>query len=307
MLKISKQFNLTLQSFKEWMQNIGYTKKTVNDYVNLIKEVLHYLETQGINTLQDVQEIHLIDFTEQFKQRVNHTHGGGLSTSHINYMVKVIRRFLEYLKQAKQIILTVELKGEKLQVEKPDILTVDEVKQLLTSMDAVQNPLEVRDRCLIAVLYGAGLRLSELHQLDITDISLSKQTLLVKKAKGNKQRLIPLTEFTVQTIKYYLTQVRDVFTSISKQQEEALFIDIHGKRIPYYTYYDILKYRIDQCGIESIQEKRIHPHVFRHSIATHLYLAGMQMEDLAQFLGHKSLDSTMIYAHLAQTLKNNNR
>ncbi len=298
----STEFKHSLLAFKAWLQTLGYSENTITTYSNQLNEFLHYLEVVGVHQLKGITATNLRDFVEHVKTRPNTTHGGGLSTAHINSMINALAKFMAYLKAVKQITIPVEFKRDKPQQAIPAILSKEEVLALLDSMDNAQNPFDKRDRAMIGLLYGAGLRLSELYHLNVEDISLENRSVFIQYSKTKTQRLVPLTNYTLQIIKQYLAEVRDTFTSITSTKEEALFIDIHGKRIPYDTCYAIIKRRAASCHIASIEDKNIHPHVFRHSVATHLCQAGMQMEDLAKFLGHRSLDSTMIYAHLASTL-----
>jgi site-specific recombinase XerD len=299
----TKEYQLILHSYKEWLQTFGYSKKVQEGYPNHVKEFLHHLETNGIFELNTITPDHVQQFAEHLKTRTNATHGGGLSGAQINLIIQAVNKLIVYLKNTKGITIEVELLREKAIAEPIDVLSLDEIKELLNSMDTTQNPVALRDKTIITVLYGAGLRLSETAALNVEDISLTQQSIFVKKGKGNKQRMVPITGFTVEILRTYITQLRDTFADISKTNDEALFIDIMGKRIPYFTYYRILEQRIKLSGVSSLQEKRIHPHLFRHSIATHLFQQGMDMEDIASFLGHSSLDSTMIYAHLAEQIK----
>jgi site-specific recombinase XerD len=162
---------------------------------------------------------------------------------------------------------------------------------------------------MIALLYGCGLRISEAQQLNITDIDLVKQIVFVKKAKGNKQRYVPIASKHSEDIKEYLQEGRIYFLNdnsaghyvkqgLKKKQtdDEAFFISQYGTRMKtgFYTRIKSLK---ERTGLQKI----ITPHSLRHSIATHLLQGGMKIDDIATFLGHSSLDSTQIYTRIVNT------
>lgn len=297
------EYILMEKSFTEWLENMNYSESAIKNYPKQLREFFHFLEGKSITTVTHVNQEHINAFAEQIKNRKNIISGAGLSSSHINQILQSVKLLFNYLQIAKGLIIEAEVKLMKEEVSTKDILSVEEVKQLLDSIDSSIDPHAKKDKAVIAILYGAGLRKAELEQLNTDDISFKEKTLLVRNGKGNKQRLIPLTETTLEYIQDYITGCRDHLADIAAYNNEALFINIHGQRLKEDTYYNLLKERLMQCGIDSLQQKHITLHSFRHSIATHLMIAGMQIEDIALFLGHSSLDSTMIYTHLAEELK----
>ena len=184
-----------------------------------------------------------------------------------------------------------------------DVLTQTEVISLFQNLDALFHPINKRDIGILTCFYGAGLRLNETFLLNLEDVSFTTKTIHVKHGKGNKERLVPLTKHFAKLLKDYVKNCRDVLEGVAGCAENAFFIDVHGHRIKKDSYYDILDNMIAKAAIESLAEKRITPHTFRHSIATHLLQMGMDIEDIARFLGHASLDSTMIYTHIVEELK----
>ena len=304
----SINFLLTQQSFKEWLQTQGYSNSMVKGYPEHLGELFSYLEVKDITHVKQITTGHLKQFTEGIKQRENlKQNSGGLSAIYINNIIQGVNKFLEYLSRTKEINLSVELKRLEVKPAEIDILTVDEIKQLFQSLEFGNPIISSRNKAILACLYGAALRKTELVNLNVDDVSISNKTLHVRAGKGNKDRVIPIPQSMFNHIKEYIQSTREVLIDLAEDSntktEEALFVEPTGKRITGDRYYEILKQMIDNAAIESLQEKRIHPHLFRHSIATHLIQKGVDVEQVQRFLGHSSIDSTAKYLHF---IKNNN-
>lgn len=299
----SVEYRLVLRSFTEWLTTLGYSKSAIVHYPISVRELLHFLEVGKVTTLDGITAELVMKFMDYLKTRKNQQNGAGLSANTINSYINAISKFMLYLRSAKGIFLEVDLKRFNSDGMVKEILTKTEIEGLLESMEYSIHPIVKRDRAIIACLYGAGLRKNELVKLDIEDVSFSKRVIHVRHGKGGKERLVPITKRYSNYIKEYVKDCRDVFMGIAKESESALFIHVDGTRINADLYYDIIDAFVFSSGIASLQEKRVTPHTFRHSIATHLMQAGMPIESIARFLGHASLDSTMVYTHIVEQLK----
>lgn len=300
----SVQYQLTLKSYQEWLQTLNYSPSVVKNYPNYIRELLEYVEQQNSTTLPEITTAVVEKFMEHLQTRQNHTQqAGGLSANTINAYINGISRFASYLRLTGKSNLHISLTRLKAPNYNRSILTQAEVKLLFEAYEPNFNPVTHRNRALLSVLYAAGLRRNELVSLNIEDVSFYNKTMHVKHGKGGKQRLIPIVEPYMSYIKEYVKNCRDIFEGIANQSSKALFIDIDGKRITGDYLEKLIKKLIRESNINSLQEKSITPHSFRHSIATHLLQNGMNIEAIAQFLGHASLDSTMIYTHIVEQLK----
>lgn len=301
-LKIKLPANELLEkSFKEWLLASNFSHSAVTHYPVHARELLHYLEKNDIADLKKVEARHIKDFSETLKIRINQKEKAGtLAPATINQMQNAVIKFLAYLELSKGIKIEVKLTREKVVTELPCILSIEEIKQLFDSVDTSFNPINERNKALLSVLYGAGLRKNEVHHLELEDISVKNSTVFVRQGKWNKQRTVPIPKKLMQNIYQYISHCRDIYVSIAKETDTALFIDVKGKRISEYSYYRIISQVIEQSGIESLLRKKISPHTFRHSVATHMMSQGMSIERIAQFLGHSSLDSTMLYTHLSE-------
>lgn len=299
-----------LNNYKNYLATINYSKTTQETYPLHLKEFLHYLESKQIQHITHVQPRIIYNFIEYIKTRKNRKQNSLLSNNHINKIITACNSFALYLNKSGHHIIDVH--GKRLENDSLEkiILTIEEIKQLY---DNTFEPYAFnskaygqRDRTIIALLYGCGLRISEAQQLNMMDVDLIKQVVFVKKAKGNKQRYVPIASKHSEDIKEYLQEGRIYFLNDNSAQhyvkqgkkkkqtdDEAFFISQFGTRMKsgFYTRLKTLKERI---GLQKI----ITPHGLRHSIATHLLQGGMKIEDIATFLGHSSLDSTQIYTHI---------
>jgi len=156
----------------------------------------------------------------------------------------------------------------------------------------------MRDRAMLTAFYSCGLRRNEAYHLDMGDIVLEKSILHVRKAKGYKERIVPITKQGLQHLENYLYDARPYFCS---DKNEAFFVTHYGKRLGGQQMLLRLKALVQSSGNATLQQKGIHLHTLRHSIATHLLQNGMRLERIKDFLGHSSLESTQIYTHFLET------
>jgi len=150
---------------------------------------------------------------------------------------------------------------------------------------------------MLAAFYSCGLRRNEVYHLDMNDIIFEKQLLHVRKAKGYKERIVPVTKQSLQYLENYLYDARPYFCN---DKNEAFFVTHSGKRLGGTMMLRRLQQLIQLTGNATLQSKDIHLHTLRHSIATHLLQNGMKLEKIKEFLGHSSLESTQIYTHFLE-------
>jgi site-specific recombinase XerD len=173
----------------------------------------------------------------------------------------------------------------------PAWLTKPEISQLYEATK--DNVLGVRDRAMLAVFYGCGLRLNEGASLELKDINAASKILHVRKGKQYKERYVPIAEKNYEELKFYIDYARPQL--LQETKTEALFIDANkGRAMHKQSLYIRIKALVRKAKIK----KKVGTHTLRHSIATHLLQSGMSLERIQQFLGHSSLDSTQIYTHL---------
>lgn len=172
----------------------------------------------------------------------------------------------------------------------PTVLSVDEVKRILESVD-LSAPEGHRNRAILEVLYSCGLRVSELVSLRISDLFLEESFIRVI-GKGDKQRLVPIGEPAIRAVQLYLSQTRRAFAS--KKDEDILFLNRRGRQMSRQMVFLIIKRQCEAAGIT----KEVSPHTFRHSFATHLVENGADLRAVQQMLGHESILTTEIYTHI---------
>lgn len=315
-LPIQTTHYLTLQkSFKDWLQTMGYATGTVKTFPIHLREFFHYLEERNVFHIREIQQRHYDGFISYLQIRKNkQQNGGGLSTSSINKIAKSVNTFAKYINQNGRFTLNISPKYLQHSQEIPAVLTVKEIKVLYEASFTPHrlNTMAIgqRDRAILAIFYGCGLRKAEGTALNVTDIDLVKRTVFVRKGKGNKQRYVPIVGKALDDIKAYLEEGRYWFLEyqlqgskrkelIRKTDSSALFINQFGERMQ--TFYKRFEYLKEQSNIST----HFSTHTFRHSIATHLLQSGMNIEEIAKFLGHSSLESTQIYTHVVnQNIEN---
>jgi len=173
----------------------------------------------------------------------------------------------------------------------PDTLAVEEIDALISAIDLSSNEGE-RNRALLETLYGCGLRVSELVALKISDLFFEEGFIKIT-GKGNKQRFVPIGELTQKYIEMYKNGVR-VHSKIQKGFEDVLFLNRRGRQLTRAMIFTIIK----DLAVKINLNKKISPHTFRHSFATHLLENGADLRSIQLMLGHESITTTEIYVHL---------
>lgn len=279
------------EGFKEWLHIIGYAKSTVDTLPRRVNELFEHAEIQGIYKLSDIQSLHIRTYYETLKIKKSQQTGALLRNSTLNGIIRAWRLFAHYLEETDQGTLNVDLPYEIDETIEREVLTTQEIKALYNAAD--ETILGLRDRAILSVYYGCGLRSNEGLSLNLSDVMVEKGLLYVRKGKGYKERYVPFTEAVKTDFRLYLQECR---TKLVKQpNEEAFLVSNKGGRISSTAQSKRLKELLKQVNIT----KPIGLHNLRHSIATHLLKSGMQIEDIARFLGHAYLSSTQIYTHIA--------
>jgi integrase/recombinase XerD len=221
----------------------------------------------------------------------------GLSLSSINRTLSGVKGFYKYLAQEYGISdPTIEISSAKLVRKLPKALTIDEVTRLIESAEREGDPVSLRDRALLELLYSTGARVSEVIGLNVSDFSLSstgdEDVHIVKvKGKGSKERLVPLGKFAVAAVENYLTRIRPALSAKNSKSEGALFLNSRGKRLSRQSAWQVV---LDAAAATGLTGK-VSPHVLRHSFATHLLDGGADIRVVQELLGHSSVTTTQIY------------
>lgn len=297
-------------SFKEWLEILGYAPTTIYYAPLHVRELLHHLESKGIKDIKQLDSKHIKSHYHKLKERSNRRRGGALSNNHLNKHVQAIKKFTDYLRQVGRLELAASpLRNESTDTERISVLTEEEIQLLFkttyksydTGLRAPQNKLEAmqsRDRAMLSIFYGCGLRRNEGVSLNVSDIDFDKGLLYVRKGKNYKERLVPISKAGIKYLQEYVYDHRRELMLTAKM--DGLFISQQGTRMQGQSLLRRLNYLQYQTENGELIEKEIGLHTLRHSIATHLLQAGMKLESISLFLGHSSLESTQIYTHLQQ-------
>ena len=303
------------RSFKEWLDVQGYAESTVYGLPIYVRELLYYLETLGVHQIQLLKPKHIKRHYQKLSNRSNQRQGGGLSNSYLNKHIQAIRKFTEYLRKVNRLRLPETKLSNESATQKIDYLTLSEVQALLTATYekpmtlyhmswTIYQAIQSRDRAMLAIFYGCGLRRNEGVHIDVADINFERSMLHVRKGKNYKQRFVPINKSSLNYLADYVYGHRPQL--LKGNDNGALFITYAtSKRMLGQSLQVRLKKLLEQSNNLSGNLSRltegnigISLHTLRHSIATHLLAAGMKLENISKFLGHSSLESTQIYTHL---------
>ncbi|MET3982125.1 integrase/recombinase XerD [Mucilaginibacter sp. UYP25] len=276
--------------FSEWLRILNFELTSQRDMPKMLAEFLNYLELHNCNHPHEIQESHLKSYLNHLHERPCKTKAGAISLNYIRKHLQVIKKFSRYLTESGQESFTVKLriKGKASNVK--SILNSEEISRLY---DAVKNDaLGMRDKAMLALYYGCGLRKNEGVNINIRDILIEKDLVYVRKGKGHKERYVPLAGSNKTDLDNYIQYARPYLSSAKK--DDALLLNINGKRLSGATAYE----RLQKLRTEARLKKAVGLHTLRHSIASHLLHSGMKLEQIQRFLGHSSLESTQIYTHL---------
>ena len=283
------------QKFSEWMRRLGYSENTIPGYARQLSTFLNWLPSQHIESLEDIHQSDIEKFCEELHRKQNTLFGGALSSSYIQSHINVIRLLDKYLQLTGQgKILRGKIKVEKGIKKHRTILTQAEIKVLYESTD--DSLLGYRDRAILAIYYGCGLRSAEGERVKLHHIHYEKGLLQVLAGKSYKGRYVPLSAGVANDLKEYEQYSRPYLIA---EATERLIIGHFGNAMKGSGMRTRLNRLIEKAGIQ----KQISLHGLRHSIATHLLQGGMPLEQISRFLGHNSLDSTQIYTRLAEELE----
>lgn len=305
-------FRYLEQSFKEWLDIIGYAPTSVYYMPLHVRELLYYLEGKGVKNIKSLDGKLIQQYYNKLKERSNQRREGGISNNHLNKHIQALRKFTDYLRQVGRLEIPLNLKNEEEDPKSIAVLSEEEIQLLFKAtykMNGVEDrphynlstaqteAIQARDRAMLAIYYGCGLRRNEGVSMNVGDINFDRAILHVRKGKNYKERFVPISKASLKYLQEYVYDHRPELLRGSKA--EALFLSIQCRRMHGQTLIVRLKYLQQQTEDENLIEKEIGLHTLRHSIATHFLQAGMKLDYIARFLGHGSLESTQIYTHLA--------
>lgn len=264
------------------------SKDTSDAYYRDIARFIVFLKDKGINDFKEVDSDLAYEYLSVL--RSGEITRSKLSNSSYSRNLSSLRSFFKYLNIMHLVDKNPFLNFKKVSIDKhlPDVLTFDEIIRILDSFD-LNNPIEIRNRTIIETIYACGLRISEACGIKINDIDFNECTIRVI-GKGNKERMVPYYEDLNNLLFLYIKKYRNLY----KKDDTYLFINNRGNK---------LSVRSVQLLLEDVSKKldfkvNIHPHMLRHSFATHLLDNGADLRTVQELLGHENLSTTQIYTHL---------
>lgn len=304
----SQTYQYVEKSFREWLDILGYAPSTVYALPNHIRELFYWMEQRGKTQITQIEGSLIKEYYEDLKNRSNKRRGGGLSNAYLNKHLQALYKFMEYLRQSGRLTLPyLGIEWEADDTKEIIWLSQKEIKDLYKVTYGYNEgtklaPFNERDRAMLTIFYGCGLRRNEGYHLDLSDINLDRQILHVRKGKAYRERFVPFNKTNAKYLQDYLYDARPLLVNDGK--EEAFFISQKGKRMQSQSMAIRLKILQQRTDNIELHQKDVRLHVLRHSIATHLLQNGMTLEKISRFLGHTSLESTQVYTHLIETEKN---
>ncbi len=265
----------------------GLSDHSVEAYIHDVKKLEQFIE--GTGSSLPLKEIDA-ETIRLFLKDITELGLGATTQARILSGLKSFFNFL-LLEQVIQTDPTELIEAPRVGRKLPEVLTVIEIEGLIEKFD-LSKPDEIRSKAILEVLYGCGLRVSELTELKISNIHFDQEYIKVI-GKGNKERLVPIGNVAIESIKDYMATVRN-YIPVAPGEEDHLFLNMRGKRLSRMSIFNFIKEIAQKAGIKKI----ISPHTFRHSFATHLVEAGADLRSVQEMLGHSSITTTEIYTHL---------
>ena len=274
-----------IESFLQYMTvEKRMSANTRQAYASDLTQYASTLTQLGVEGWNEVTRSHIVKHIEELSQ-------AGRASSSLRRAVSSIRMFHHHLKMTGVTTTNPSLYLESPKAEKqlPDTWSQAEVERLLDSVPT-SDPLSLRDRAMLELLYGTGMRVSELLGLDLDDLQFELGYLQCE-GKGERARIIPVSSVAQSFVERYIQQARN---GLGGRETEALFLNGRGGRLSRQGFWKMIKRRAKLAGID----KEITPHVLRHSFATHLLENGADLRAIQQMLGHADLATTQVYTHV---------
>ena len=263
----------------------NFSSNTIDAYMYDVEKLLIYCDDKGLDIITMT-----LDDLQQFAAQLHDIGIGAISQCRVLSGVRSLFRFLQldaYRDDDPTELLESPKTGEHL----PEVLSTEEVDRLEDSIDLTKWEGQ-RNRAIIEVLFSCGLRVSELIGLRMSQVFADDEYVIVE-GKGNKQRLVPISQQALECIAHYIKEVRCTL-SVKPADADILFLNRRGGKLSRVMIFYIVKSLCELAGIH----KTVSPHTLRHSFATHLLEGGANLRAIQQMLGHESITTTEIYVHI---------
>lgn len=278
-----------VQRFLDYIvEEKGYSSNTLAAYSNDLSQFLEYARPRVDSWAAVTREL-IMDYIMRMKS------GQEYASSTVARKVAAIKSFFHYLVDTGVLEddPTATLDSPKIRKRLPKAISAEELEVLLAEPAEEETPKALRDRALLEVLYGTGLRVTELVSLNVDDVNLASGTLRVVRPKDEAERIVPIHERAVEPLREYLERGR--IQLLRDPQEQALFLNHRGHRLTRQGLWLIVKHYVREVGIS----EDVTPHTLRHTFATHLVEKKADLEYVQELLGHANLSTTQVYTQVS--------
>ncbi len=274
------------QSLADFLRQLGLERNlsphTVVNYGRDLAALAAWCDQQGLDEWRQLDQGHVRAFAAR-------SHAGGLSPRSVQRRLSALRSFFRFLQRegATEVNPGADVRAPKSRKRLPRALDADQMAQLLEA--PAEGALGRRDRAIMELLYSSGLRLAELVGLDLPALDLADRTVRVT-GKGRKTRIVPVGGKAVEALRAWIKER----TGLAKPDELAVFVGRNGRRLGARS----IQLRLAQLGVRHGLPAKLHPHLFRHSFATHLLESSQDLRGVQELLGHADISTTQVYTHL---------
>ena len=264
---------------------------TVNSYSEDIYKYLEYMESKNISSALDISYNNLLDYLKYLDDNK-------YEVSSVARKIVSIKAFHKYLSENYKVIdISTKINTPRFYRKLPNILTIEEVDNLLDIK--LDTPFDYRNKAMLELMYSSGLRVSELINLELSDIDLNNNYVRCF-GKGSKERIVPVGEYSSKYLSIYINEYRD---SMKKgYYTEKIFLNNHGREMTRQGFFKIIK----KIAKDKDINKNITPHMLRHSFAKHLLNNGADLRTIQEMLGHSSISTTQIYTNVTNDILKEN-
>lgn len=287
-----------IKEYQEYLNQLGYAASSVNGRCKRnTKEFIGFISKYDIEEWKEIRVDHINDYLQYLRGRENKVVGGKLTEKTVYDQFRNLQLLYDLLEAKGEIQINptsqIELKSPP-RNQRRITATEDEIKQLYEACK------DDKQRAILSLNYGCGLRVGELEQLETEDLKLDDGYLIVRRGKGNKRRTVPMSVGVIKDIKNYLRIERPRLTIERHyhRDNKSVMLNELGRTMREWTFNYTLQAIAISTGNQNLINKRITTHIMRHSIATHLLHRGLDINQVRQFLGHVLLSTTQIYTHI---------
>ena len=310
---MNKSYKALTQNYTEYLQTLGFASSTVYDFPRFVADFLNYAEQKGIHNIKTMNTATVFAYFAHLEQAKGKRTEQFFSTAHLNRMFLAVDKFLEFLHHtgAQNTPPPTRYTVEHVRKKTIQVLTPQEIQTLyntavLTFSDMYltqREPRQMTLKLVIDLCYGCALRRTEALNVKLSDVNFEQRIIHVRQGKNYKDRFVPMSRKVYESLQTYIYQYRryfngDSFLGQSKQRTQYLYPFGSG------SIAKALELLVKYSENDNLKDKKPSLHTLRHSIATHLLQNGMDIERIARFLGHSTLESTKLYTHILNEYQN---